>query len=270
MNAPKAFYDEFATKLVRDFLAGNPRIESAISFASYILKKEKRMSVLDLGCGIGWSTYEFSRACPGGFIQGLDLSSNLIGLAKRMFPENEHRQYTCGDLTEKDWSAHEPKKYDACVMLDVYEHIPKASRSCFHEAISLLLSDDALLILTCPTTLHQAFLRNKHSEGLQPVDEDVTIADLQKLAEQVSAEITHFEYISIWATNDYFHAVLNRKVARKDIGKKMRSYSLLPKSSRMKHVQMAAELLGEEAMAQFKAVRPSLLKRAAIRLRRAK
>ncbi len=269
MNNAEAFYDNFTTKLIQDFLDGNRRAESAISFASNVLRRDPRTSILDLGCGIGWSTYEFSRVSPGVSTHGLDLSSSLISVAKKMFQENDSRRYSCVDLTETHWSGSRQGRYDACAMLDVYEHIPAESRPRFHRVLSSVLKEKAIVIMTCPTPLHQMFLRSQHPDGLQPVDEDVSLCDLQKLAADISAEVTHFEYKGIWATNDYFHAVLNRSAVRREPVFSSQPSELIPQRARMKYVEMAADLLGVETMAGLRARRRSLLKKAVARIRRA-
>ncbi|MFA5258421.1 MAG: class I SAM-dependent methyltransferase, partial [Opitutales bacterium] len=197
---PKQFYDQFAIKLARDMLSGNARMEKAIIFACSLLQGHFRKSVLDLGCGIGWSSFEFSRAVPEAQVQGLDLSPTLISVARMMFPGSDKLQFESGDLTEASWQQGRAGKYDACMMLDVYEHIPAAFRPVFHASLASVLSPDAVIGLSCPTTLHQDYLRKFQPEGLQPVDEDISLEVIQTLAAQTSSEVVYFEYVSIWAS----------------------------------------------------------------------
>ncbi len=258
----RPFYDQFANKLVRDFLVGNRRMEAAITFAGEYLVRTRRKAILDLGCGIGWSTYEFSQFCPHSVIHGLDLSPKLVAIAQRMFPENERRRFFCGDLTARVWSeSMREEKYDACVMLDVYEHIPRASRATFHVALGSLLTPDAVMILTCPTPLHQQYLRVRYPDRLQPVDEDVCLAEVQQLAADISARIVHFEYKGIWRQNDYFHAALRRNVTLEEKPANSLIPELLAKSARWKHVQRAADLLDKDALIQPRPLVTSLLRR---------
>jgi len=46
--------------------------------------------------------------------------------------------------------------------------------------------------------------------GLQVVDEVVTLEDLHLVARSVGGVLTYFNMISIWDTNDYIHAVIER------------------------------------------------------------
>jgi cyclopropane fatty-acyl-phospholipid synthase-like methyltransferase len=265
---PRKFYDDFAGKLVRDFLLGNKRAESAILFASNVIKREAKKTVLDLGCGIGWSTYEFSRACPDCRAVGVDLSDRLVALASRMFSQSDRVHFYCGDLTSADWCSTAKPPFDACVMIDVYEHIPRPARQLFHETLKAILSEDAVLILTCPTPLHQKFLRQQYPDRLQPVDEDVHLRDLEILAEALTAEITHYEHKSIWAGHDYFHAVMQRRLDRINRVADAASHRLLPKQARWKHVQAICDCLDPDTVNQIRKLKPSWHRHCRIALRK--
>lgn len=209
-DAAKDFYDRFYEKLIADFVFGNPRIESALQFACSQLILAQSSKILDLGFGLGWSTFEFSRARLDAEIRGLDLSSKLTELAHGIFGSEPRISFECQDLTDKEWISEQPENYDACVMLDVYEHIPAEHREGFHAALGRILGSDAILVMSCPTPAHQNYLRQENPQGLQPVDEDVTFDDLVSLAKALGAEITHLQYVSIWMKNDYFQVTISR------------------------------------------------------------
>jgi hypothetical protein len=61
VSAPLTFYDNFANKLVGDYASGNRRTEHAIRFAVESLPGGRRR-VLDIGCRIGWSSFEIARS----------------------------------------------------------------------------------------------------------------------------------------------------------------------------------------------------------------
>lgn len=261
METPIKFYDSFAKKLIHDFLDGNPRTVAAITFASQTLKEANCASVLDLGCGIGWSTYEFCRACPDAQIYGLDLSPGLVTTAKAIFGDGNNRHYLQVDLRSTDWMLKTGQLVDSCVMLDVYEHIPMQFRKGFHQALSRVLGADATLIMTCPSHLHQEYLRREHPDGLQPVDEDVSLNDLQCLAADIGAEVAKFEYKSIWATNDYFHAVLCKGLERSaKINNRVR-HRLLPQKARYRLVKNISNSLDEELRHKLKSPPYALTRR---------
>lgn len=264
----KEFYGDFGIKLLRDFIGGNPRTEKAILFACEKLAQFQRTDILDLGYGLGWSSHEFARALPDSRILGIDLSPELQGLASAMFGGNPSVRYECHDLCDPSWEVKPGGGYDACVMLDVYEHIPRAGRQPFHSALAAKLSEDGILILTCPSLSHQAFLRSDNPSGLQPVDEDVSFDDLVILANELSAEIVHLEHRSVWSDNDYLHAVISRRLPRKSPATKFTAHRLLAKPERLKRLDLAKSVVGEQAVLMIKEEEPTMLGSMARRLRR--
>jgi len=95
-------------------------------------------------------------------------------------------------------------------MLDVYEHFPADKRPEVHAALARLLTDDGVVILSVPSPKHQAFLRVERPEGLQPVDEDITHAEVTRLAEDLGGEVAYLKNVTIWRPGDYSHAVVQR------------------------------------------------------------
>lgn len=259
------FYDDFASRLLIDFYQGNARVVSALNFACGQLMRHGRRRVLDLGFGLGWSSFEFSRCLPDSKITALDLSPRLVELAKAMFGAADNLSYACEDLTDGNWSGRHESRYDSCVMLDVYEHIPTGERRYFHQALSSVLSDDAVVILSCPTPLHQEFLRNNKPEGLQPVDEDVTFDDLVILAQDIGGTLGHLEHKSIWASNDYFHAVINRKISG-SLPHSGTVAKIMERNAKDEFLDKAAPVVGERVIREVKSSIPSPSRRLLRRL----
>ncbi len=210
MQEAEAYYNNFPEKLINDYLKGNPRIENAIRFALATMRVFGSKRVLDIGCGLGWSSHEFSKNISDAQIQGVDLSANLIASAQSLF-QAPNLNYAKKDVTEQDFSEHH--QFDAVVMLDVYEHIPKEYRAFFHQSIKKILSKNGIMLLTCPTEFQQQRFRTTHPELMQPVDEDVTLADIEQLARDLDGEVHLFEYTKIWDEKDYFQAIIRRKGA---------------------------------------------------------
>ena len=256
----KSFYNQFGAKLLRDFVNGNPRMEMAILSACNKLKQFQRKAVLDLGFGLGWSSFEFSRAVPDLNVLGIDLSPQLRDLASALFSENSRLQFECQDLCDSSWSEKFRSDYDACVMLDVYEHIPRSERSDFHAALASKLADDAIVILSCPTILHQSYLRDERPDALQPVDEDVTFKDLLILAHTLGGELIHLAYQSVWTSHDYFHAVISRKPLRRATTIMTMNHRLMSKRERLARLSLAKAIVGEHQVSAIKGKKPRLLR----------
>jgi glycosyltransferase involved in cell wall biosynthesis/protein-L-isoaspartate O-methyltransferase len=200
----KDFYCRFSRHLLADFVHGNPRIEAAIKHAlRWIPPNAKR--ILDVGCGIGWSTWEIKRDRPEAFVLGVDLSSESIRIAQTLFEETQ-LVFVTHDISQ-DHALIQPP-YDVIVMLDVYEHIEREQRGDFHQLLAKALGPNGMVVLTFPSVDHQRFLRTRHPEGLQPIDEDVTKEDISVLARDIDAEVVDCRPVNIWQPGDYVHLTL--------------------------------------------------------------
>ncbi len=201
------FYDNYTEKLLLDYLRGNKRTESAIK---YVLSKldYSDKNILDIGYGIGYSSHEIAKYLPNAKIEAIDLNQELLKIGEVLFKE-KNIIFEQKDITE-DFSK-EDKKYDVLVMLDVYEHIPKEKRKVFHDSINKIISDNGKVILTCPTIRHQRWLKENKPNGLQPVDEDVELKDIELFAKEISAKVSDFEEKNIWRENDYFYTTITKK-----------------------------------------------------------
>lgn len=81
MEKSKKFYNQFQEKLVRDYIKGNTRMEAAIKNSLHFMP-EHTNTVLDIGCGIGWSSHEFYRN-RGVHVTGVVLNDNSIAVAQK-------------------------------------------------------------------------------------------------------------------------------------------------------------------------------------------
>lgn len=230
------FYHHFSGKLLADYIYGNPRVERAICHTlNWIPRNSKR--ILDVGCGIGWSTREIKRSYPESFVLGIDISARMVGIARKLF-EEPGLSFMIHNISE--WSDIFDAPFDAIVMLDVYEHIPRELRGRSHFVLAKALSKNGAIILTYPSILHQTSLRNSQPGRLQPVDEDITSEDLSKLACDIGAHTVDCNPITIWETNDYVHAVMLRNpgdISDGNTGKvRKNSHPFESRKKRMKRV----------------------------------
>jgi SAM-dependent methyltransferase len=203
----ETFYDKFSQKLINDYVGGNPRMLAALEFMKNEVAKCGAARVLDIGCGLGWSSHTLASLQSVESVLAVDLSSELIKEAKKMFG---HPKVNFQQMDVTNYNNSLSGVFDAIIMLDVYEHIPVAARPGFHHALGSLLSDTGFLLLSCPTKDHQKFLREYQPEGLQPVDEDVDILDLESLAGDLQGRIDTYRLLNVWNPRDYLHAVIRR------------------------------------------------------------
>jgi trans-aconitate methyltransferase len=203
-----SFYDEFKQLGLRDFVYSNPRVEAAIRLVSSCVTSETR-TLLDIGCGIGISTQQLHRRHPRVSLQGLDISPRCIEVARQLFggPGIEFANH---DLN----TAPPGGPYDVVALLDVYEHVPRAQWPRLNQVLGESLSPRGILVLTTPSPLTQESLAQHDPGGLQVVDETVHCEDIVRLAQAVGGTMTLYRLASIWHTNDYLHAVIERAPRR--------------------------------------------------------
>ncbi len=198
------FYDDFSGRLVRGFVAGNPRINHALAFASNQLPPSAK-SLLEVGCGVGETTNRLTAVRSDLRAVGVDISPENIQAAKQLFGQTDDVSFAVSDLTQPV----EGGPFDVVTLLDVYEHIPSSERQSFHANLRQSMSDQARLIVTCPSFLHQRFLHEHEPQGLQIVDETIGVPELLCLANDLRGQLTHLHYESVWRTNDYVYATID-------------------------------------------------------------
>jgi SAM-dependent methyltransferase len=187
-----AFYDGWRDQLVRDRQVRNGRVVSALAFAKAELRDCR--TILDVGCGVGWSTEEM--AASGAQVTGLDLSPVLIAEARRRVSAS----FICADFPSWEPDAH----YDAVLMIDVYEHFRRELRPEVHRRIAE--TDARRLVLTVPAL--KTHRRGERLGVLQPIDEPVYDEDVEQLAQDLGGEILVNRTVSVSRPRDYRHVSL--------------------------------------------------------------
>jgi len=204
MSNVQEFYDNFSQKFINDYVYENPRIQQQVEFFANAIPPHTS-KLLVIGCGSGQGAhYIATKVAKNARILAVDISSENIKLANSLFP-HKNIEYRQVDVT----SAPIEGEWDAIVFPDVYEHIPIASRDNLHSQLNKLLSKKGMILLTIPSPGKQESLYAT-GEGLQVVDEIVTIEDLLKIGKDVDGVLTYFRMISVWNTNDYIHAIVER------------------------------------------------------------
>jgi SAM-dependent methyltransferase len=197
------FYNEFAPRLVGDLVKGNPRVKKQFELLRDAVPPGVAQ-ILVIGFGSGQVAHYLAGLTTSARIRGVDVSSENVRIAKALF-EQPRVTFEQLDVTRQALEG----SYDLIILPDVYEHIPLAARAALHKELTRSLAPNGRLILTLPSPGHQKALREQ-GHGLQAVDETVTLNDLVCLARDVGGELTYFNSISVWRTNDYLHAVIER------------------------------------------------------------
>jgi SAM-dependent methyltransferase len=198
------YYDTRVAGKLRDFTHPNPRIEAAIQLIAEWAPASPRR-VLEIGCGIGATSWRMARAWPGAEVVGSDISPQSVAVARTCF-QRPNLTYVVGPLAESVPDG----EYDLVVMMDVYEHIHPADRADLHAAIRRFLAADSRFVLTIPTPALQEWGRQTQPEHQQPVDEDIGLAEIAALAADTDTRALYYREVGIWRYGDYFHLVLGR------------------------------------------------------------
>lgn len=204
----ESFYEEFAGHFLDDVIGGNERVREQIRFFARAIP-ESTKSVLIVGCGAGQAAHAVAtRIAPHSRVLALDLSTEAVRIARAVFP-HPRIEYRPGDAFE----AVPETGWDVILLPDVFEHIPTSRRSTFAELLCRWLAPDGRVLLTLPTVGKQDSLR-RSGMGLQVVDEDVSPADLLRLAEEMQGSVTYYAMMSVWETNDYAHVQIERGIGQ--------------------------------------------------------
>jgi SAM-dependent methyltransferase len=228
----EVFYDNWVEKLKEDYLNSNPRLLNAIKIA--IEKSPKKINrILDIGCGIGWSTYDLSRTFKSSFVVGVDVSEELIKQATSLFV-NENLLFK-KIKEDSHLSDIDETKFNYIVLIDVFEHIEQKNREIFLNNLKKYMDDECSIFLACPTIHHQNYLREHEKGGLQPVDENIEIEDFIFIAKKTETQVCFFENVGIWNTNDYQYCLLTKRPSYEPVSKNQKKIKYLEESQNKKN-----------------------------------
>lgn len=125
---------------------------SAIPF-----KENKKIKVIDLGCGTGNITKALKERYPKAEVMCIDLAKNMIELAKAKLRKYNDIEYWCGDIRKFDYN----KKYDAIISSLVLHHVDKKEKRRFYRKVFNTLEKGGVFY-----SADLILASNKHLEGM--------------------------------------------------------------------------------------------------------
>ena len=209
----KNYYDEHTIGKLEGFINSNERVERA--WLTLVEYARNPRSVLEIGCGIGDICWRISKNWKDANVAGIDISPKSIEFANKLFASDKVK-FVSGVLTEETFSS----TFDLIILMDVYEHIRQNDRQNLHQAINKIASPNCIVLLSFPTPRHLAYLKAHYPEQIQPVDEDITISVIQKLANDLEMYIVLYKEVSVWHQGDYVHVVLSKREWKQESDRK--------------------------------------------------
>ena len=198
------YYNQMTAKKIKDYIHGNRRVEKA--WQKLILWAPKNPeNIIEIGCGVGYICARMKKEWPKARVVGIDISSDSVKKAKEIF-SSTGIEFIKGNITDVI-----PKgKFDLIVLMDVYEHIELTQRKKLHNFLNKYLSSRGRIFLSFPTPEYLDYLKKNNPEKIQPVDEKVTLDDMNILAKETSSMLFYFRKLSVWRPSDYAHALISK------------------------------------------------------------
>lgn len=173
------------------------------AFLEYILRRvrrqepNKRLRMLDIGCGRGWLT---QLATMYGTCEGVEPVAGVVEHARALFP---HLRFEAG-MAESVLRRPDFAPYDVVLTSEVIEHVPHGQKEQFLAQLAQLLKPEGYLILTTPRG--EMWERWKTiAPPNQPVEDWVTEEQLRALLtsegftelglERIHVEVPNLRYI---------------------------------------------------------------------------
>lgn len=104
--------------------------------------KKSKLKIIDLGCGTGNLSKKVISAYPKSHLTCLDMSENMIKMAKVKFEKFPGTIFWLGDIREFDYS----KKYDVIISSMVLHHVEGTEKIKFYRKLHKALKNDGIFL----------------------------------------------------------------------------------------------------------------------------
>jgi 2-polyprenyl-3-methyl-5-hydroxy-6-metoxy-1,4-benzoquinol methylase len=142
-------------------------------------------NVLEIGCGIGFTTIETAKFARSRLkrIIALDVSNEALKIANRMLSETKDGQADMISFREENFFLHEGGPYHLIFMHEVFEHIPDATA--IFEKCRTLLAPGGLFMISTPNfdrlSNRYVSMRGAPKDLIDPYHiKEYTVAELRK------------------------------------------------------------------------------------------
>ncbi|MBK9254202.1 MAG: class I SAM-dependent methyltransferase [Saprospiraceae bacterium] len=158
---------------------------------------KKNHLVLEIGCGIGTLTGLIQKYLSDGKIVATDISDESIRIAKEFIPTTKNNiEFIVTDM--KDFR--HDYKFDFIVLPDVLEHIPIEQHTSLFRTIAEHMHEKSKILINIPHPKALDYIRNKHPESLQIIDQSISAKQL--LLDAYDSDLILIDYISYAIFNE--------------------------------------------------------------------
>jgi 2-polyprenyl-3-methyl-5-hydroxy-6-metoxy-1,4-benzoquinol methylase len=200
------YYNRSANERLRKNLSAlNRRQVEVLRLCRAYIKKEYR--VLEIGCGVGVITKYLAKR--GSEVVAIDISENNVDLARKYNSRVKNVQFSVHDVVSRLDDLHGLGTFDAILMSDVIEHLPKTIYGSLFKVVESVLREPGYVLLTFPSPEYQDYIKQHEPQQLQAVDETVFFKDIY---ESTTLKPMLFKYTNCWMKNQYIHLVLSSSV----------------------------------------------------------
>lgn len=132
-----AVFDELFYKIVPHYRTMIEILVQAMPF-----KKQSKLEIIDLGCGTGNLGSKAKEYYPNAHLTCLDMSENMIKMAKTKFEKYPDTVFWHGDIRKFDYS----KKYDAVISSMVLHHVEGTEKIKFYKKLHKTLKRGGIFL----------------------------------------------------------------------------------------------------------------------------
>lgn len=170
------FFNKLAPDWDKDNNKSLDKVNTILDYANI----KEGMDVLDVGCGTGILVEDYKTRKVNS-ITGLDISDEMIKLAKQKYPDVK---FVCGHALEFD----DGNKYDAIVMYNCFPHITDKDETIKHQVS--LLKDKGRIEIAFSGSIKEII---EEHENVQDIAHVLTQKEMRELFEKYLTDIKEID-----------------------------------------------------------------------------
>lgn len=197
----KKYYNHFSeTSLKNDFYSFSPRQDKIKKLCKKFIPDGSK--ILEIGSGVGITTKYIQKSADS--VVSIDISESNVNVA-RLYANSPNTKFEVVNIIDEPDKIKKYGTFDAVLLFDVIEHIPKESYKILFSLIESVLNSSGIVLITYPSPEYQDYLRENDKKALQIIDQNVAFTDI---ADSTKLLPYYFNYKTIWTDNQYIHFVL--------------------------------------------------------------